>query len=187
MPILEGKDPELQGILRIAELMVVSARTAPKSGGADDIHTAIVYGEEKERLVNEMERLAEISKKEVPRRDARTVRKCDVVVLIGVKGTRKFVLNCGACGFPTCLEFEKAPRVKGEAFVGPTCAFKAIDLGIALGSAVKTAGLLNVDNRLMNTLGTAAKSLNYLPEASIITGIPLSVTGKSVFFDRPRE
>jgi uncharacterized ferredoxin-like protein len=60
---------------------------------------------------------------------------------------------------------------------------QAIDLGIALGSAVKMASELNVDNRMMYTIGSAAKQLGLL-DSDIIIGIPLSATGKSVYFDR---
>ncbi len=37
MPILDGKEWERRGILEVANLMVVAARIAPKSGGRDDI------------------------------------------------------------------------------------------------------------------------------------------------------
>jgi uncharacterized ferredoxin-like protein len=60
-----------------------------------------------------------------------------------------------------------------------------LDLGIAVGSAVKTASILNVDNRIFYRIGAAAKRLNYMPEASIIMGIPLSAKGKNPYFDRP--
>ena len=80
--------------------------------------------------------------------------------------------------------FEKVVKKSGQDFEGPTCVFKSIDLGIALGSAVKTASILNVDNRIMYSIGTAAKQLNYLPEASIVMGIPLSAKGKSKYYDR---
>jgi uncharacterized ferredoxin-like protein len=33
---------EREAVLQVEELMLVSARTAPKSGGVDDISTAIV-------------------------------------------------------------------------------------------------------------------------------------------------
>ncbi|MFC1957077.1 DUF2148 domain-containing protein, partial [Chloroflexota bacterium] len=56
-------------------------------------------------------------------------------------------------------------------------------LGIALGSAVKLASELNVDNRMMYTIGATAKKLGLL-DSDIIIGIPLSATGKSVYFDR---
>jgi uncharacterized ferredoxin-like protein len=68
--------------------------------------------------------------------------------------------------------------------VARACVFKALDLGIALGSAVKTAMYLNVDNRIMCRIGTTARRLNMLPEASVIMGVPLSAKEKSIYFDR---
>jgi uncharacterized ferredoxin-like protein len=59
------------------------------------------------------------------------------------------------------------------------------DLGIALGSAVKTAQIHNVDNRIMFSAGTAALNLGLLgKDCSVAYAIPLSVTGKNIFFDR---
>jgi len=58
-----------------------------------------------------------------------------------------------------------------------------MDLGIALGSAVKMASELNVDNRIMYTVGAAAKDLQIM-DADGMVGIPLSMTGKNIFFDR---
>jgi len=60
---------------------------------------------------------------------------------------------------------------------------KLIDLGIALGSAVKVASELNVDNRIMHSIGIAATKMELL-KADEIEGIPLSIKGKSIFFDR---
>lgn len=47
MPIISSSDAEKEGLLRAAQLMLVSARTAPKSSGVDDVLTAIVHGKEK--------------------------------------------------------------------------------------------------------------------------------------------
>jgi uncharacterized ferredoxin-like protein len=93
-------------------------------------------------------------------RDAQNVRDASIVVLIGV--------NCGPAS---------------EAF----WPFKAklVDLGIAVGSAAKVASDLNVDNRIMYSIGVAAKQMGLL-DAEEIQGIPLSVTGKNIFFDRKR-
>ncbi len=186
MPVIRGGESERDAILEVARLMLVSARTAPKSGGVDDISTAIVYGAEKESLVAEMKRIGEERNIKGFRRDAINVRDSEVVVLIGVGGTKSFGLSCGACGYPNCEEFRKAEKKLGPDFKGPTCLFKALDLGIALGSAVKTASILNVDNRVMYRIGTAAKRLHLMPEATITMGIPLSAKGKSIFFDRPK-
>jgi len=184
MPILDGKEQERQGILETANLMVVSARTAPKSGGIDDILTAVVTGAEIEALAADMERLAVERKIERWGQQAKEVRGAEVIVLIGVRGTKRYVANCGACGYKSCETFEKADKKLGQDFEGPTCIFKALDLGIALGSAVKTASLLNVDNRIFYRIGAVAKRLHYLSEASIIMGIALSALGKNPYFSR---
>jgi len=183
-PMIESKNAEREVILEAAKLMLISARTAPKSAGIDDVLTIIVYGEEKDTIARKMEEMAEERKTEGFRRDAKNVRDSEAVVLIGVRGKKSFGLNCGACGYESCKEFDKAQESFGEDFFGPTCLFKVLDLGIALGSAVKTASLLNVDNRVMYRVGTAALKLNLLPEATVVMGIPVSAKGKNIYFDR---
>lgn len=184
MPIL-GEKEEKEAVLEAAKLMLVSARTAPKSGGVDDVVLVVVYGKEKDEIAAEMEKIAEERKTKGFQRDSRNLRDSEAVLLIGVKGPKSFGLNCGACGHVTCKDFDQAERKRGQDFVGPTCIFKALDIGIALGSAAKTASLLNVDNRIMYRAGTAAKRLGFLPDAHVLMGIPLSAKGKSVYFDRP--
>jgi len=186
MPIVTSKEGEREGLLEAAKVMLLSARTAPKSAGIDDILTAMVHGKEKEEIAVEMDRIAQQRQDASSgfKRDGQNLRDSEAVLLIGVKGTKKFGLNCGGCGYPTCMEFENAVKKLGQDFKGPNCIFKILDLGIALGSAAKIASTLNVDNRIMYRVGTAAKRLNLLPEASIIMGIPISAKGKSVYFDR---
>jgi uncharacterized ferredoxin-like protein len=183
-PIIESENGEKEAVLEAAKLMLTAARTAPKSGGIDDVLTIIVYGEEKDAIAEKMEGIGEERKIEGFKRDAKNVRDSEAVILVGVRGNKSFGFNCGACGFKDCAEFEKAQKKLGEDFVGPTCLFKALDLGIALGSAAKTASLLNIDNRIMYRIGTAALKLKMLPKATLIMGIPVSAKGKSIYFDR---
>jgi uncharacterized ferredoxin-like protein len=187
MPIISSEEGEKEGIMQVSKLMLVSARTSPKSGGVDDILTTLIFGAEKNSLAAEMEKIAEERKISGFKRDAKNVRDSEAIVLIGVHGTKKFGINCGACGYANCGEFEKAEKKTGQDFTGPTCVFKALDLGIALGSAVKTASILNVDNRIMYRIGSAARRLGMMPEASIIMGIPVSAKGKNIYFDRVRK
>jgi uncharacterized ferredoxin-like protein len=44
--------------------------------------------------------------------------------------------------------------------------------------------MLNADNRIMYTIGTAARELGII-DADFVMGIPLSATGKSIYYDRP--
>jgi uncharacterized ferredoxin-like protein len=185
-PVIKSRNAEREAILETAKLMLVAARTAPKTAGIDDILTLIVYGKEKDNIANKMKEMAEERKIEGFNRDAKNVKDSEAVILIGVRGTKSTGINCGACGYETCSKFEKAKKKFGRDFVGPTCLFKALDLGIALGSAAKIAGLLNVDNRIMYRIGTAALKLKMLSEASVIMGIPVSAKGKNIYFDRSK-
>ena len=184
MPVVTSRDGEKQGLLRAAEMMMVSCRTAPRSGGVDDVDTVLVTGSEKDKIAIEMDKMGDERKIDGFRRDADNVRRSEALLLVGVNGRKNFGLSCGACGYPTCEEFTRAPAVRGLDFEGPSCVFKALDLGIALGSAAKTAGNLNVDNRIMYRVGTAAKRLGYLSTSNVVMGIPISSYGKSIYFDR---
>jgi uncharacterized ferredoxin-like protein len=184
MPVVTSRDGEKQGLLRAAEMMMVSCRTAPRSGGVDDVDTVLVTGSEKDKIATEMDKMGDERKIDGFRRDADNVRRSEALLLVGVNGRKNFGLSCGACGYSTCEEFTRAAAARGLDFEGPSCVFKALDLGIALGSAAKTAGNLNVDNRIMYRAGTAAKRLDYLSKSNVVMGIPISSYGKSIYFDR---
>jgi uncharacterized ferredoxin-like protein len=190
MPILDSRQVEQQAARWAAYLMAASARTAPKASGVDNISTMVLENEDElESLAQAMETKCEKKKVRIDSflRDANHVRQCAAVLLIGVAGTMPKTpqrpLNCGGCGFANCRDYIRSQKRKGEDFVGPICLFQALDLGIALGSAVKMASDLNIDNRMMYTIGAAAKEMGLL-DADVIIGIPLSVSGKNIFFDR---
>ena len=183
-PTINSNNGEKEAIQEAARFMLIAARTAPKTAGVDDILTSIVYGPEKDLIADKMEEMSIERGLKGFKRDARNLRDSEAVILIGVRGSKSIGLNCGSCGFKNCKEFDEQERRLGQDFRGPTCVFKALDLGIALGSAVKTASMLNVDNRIMYRVGTAALKLRMLPEASVILGVPVSAHGKSIYFDR---
>jgi uncharacterized ferredoxin-like protein len=163
----------------VAELMAISARTAPKSAGQDFVVVEIVEGEALRRLGEGMIAFGQRTGKPNFDRDGKNVLNSAAVVLIGIKDAKALGLNCAACGSPTCIE----PNTVDGEFRGPNCALRLLDMGIAIGSAVKTAGLLNVDNRIMYRAGVVARELGLI-DADFVMGIPLSATGKSIYFDR---
>ncbi len=167
-------------VLGIVYQMAISAKTAPKSRGADSVRIAVVTGSDKEKLAELMHRIGHLTGDEHWHRDAANVTQADAVLLLGIKRNETLGANCGACGYSTCSEMLKAGKN------GPFCAFKLLDLGVAAGSAAKTASLLNLDTRIMFRAGTAAKELNLI-DADYLLGIPVSATEKNIFFDRTRE
>lgn len=164
----------------VANLMALAARTAPKARGEDFIEIKVVDGEELNALAEDMIKYGEESGKKNFDRDGENVRNSDAVLLVSLSKARVTGLNCGACGLPKCslLELKKGPE-----FDGPICAWRLLDLGIALGSAVKTASILNADNRIMYRIGVSAKRLNMI-DGEMVVGIPISATGKNIYFDR---
>ena len=169
-----------QAIKNVINLMGISARTAPKSAGKDFVVVKTIYGEDIRKISKEMLRYGEESGKRNFDRDGNNVESSQAVLLIGIKNARPVGVNCGACGCNSCSELDLR---KGIEFDGPHCAFRVLDMGIAIGSAVKTAGMMNVDNRIMYRAGVAAKRIGLI-DADFIMGIPLSVTGKNIYFDR---
>ncbi|HEY75366.1 MAG TPA: hypothetical protein G4O00_04180 [Thermoflexia bacterium] len=163
----------------VAELMAISARTAPKAAGRDFVVVEIVEGEDLRRLGEAMIAYGERTGRSNFDRDGQNVLDSEAVVLIGLKDADVLGLNCAACGSETCIE---PNTVEGE-FQGPNCAMRILDMGIAIGSAVKTAAMLNVDNRVMYRAGVVARELGLI-DADLVMGIPLSATGKSIYFDR---
>jgi uncharacterized ferredoxin-like protein len=190
MAILTSKQAEPEAILAAAKLIMAAVTTAPKTRGVSTITSALLQGEDKERLAKGMEDRGakKASSGDIFQRDAQNVRNSHAVLLIGVKGTMpkkpEKPLNCGICGYPGCAEFIRAKKgKKGEDFPGPVCAFQIVDLGIALGVAAKMAAELHIDNRLMYTAGAGAMEMGVL-EADMIVGLPLSISPKNIFFDR---
>jgi len=169
----------MSGLKMVAELMAISARTAPKSAGRDFVVVEIIEGEQVQALAERMIEFGERTGKKNFDRDGANVRDSAAVVLIGLKDADVLDLNCGACGFEKCPE----PNTFEGEFRGPHCALRLLDMGIALGSAVKTAALLNVDNRIMYRAGVVAREMGLI-DADFVMGIPLSATGKSIYFDR---
>lgn len=180
---------ESEAILAVARLMALAARTAPKAKGVDTIAVQVVQGTGIKKLSAAIKTFGEKNGIGFFLRDAKNILASDAVVLIGADGTHPVGVNCGACGFPSCAAMVKAipknRKKRTTAFAGPNCAIRMADLGIAVGSAVKTASIHNADNRVMYSAGTGGLQIGLPgPECTVVYGIPLSATGKNIFFDR---
>ncbi|MFH1715201.1 MAG: DUF2148 domain-containing protein [Elusimicrobiota bacterium] len=160
----------------LAEIITISARTAPKAKGIDNIVTLIVDGDNKEKIALEMEKISKEHGHAGFKRDAGNIRQAEVVILIGTKAQRLALKVCGICGYKDCEANEKA---------GALCAFTPGDLGIAVGSAVSKAADFRIDNRIMYSAGLAAIHAGLFDKSvKIAYALPLSATGKNPFFDR---
>lgn len=171
--IVNERDNREKQALDIAEKMMVAARTAPKGKGVDIIECAVVTGEDKQRLADEMRVVSEEKGFKFFLRDALNVEAAQCVMLVGT-GEKAQGLNCGHCGYDTC----------GARPEGVPCAINSVDVGIALGSACSKAADYRVDNRILFSAGLAAQRLGMLGGAKQVYAIPVSIASKSPFFDR---
>ena len=153
------------GVIRVAELMAIAAKTAPKAKGIDNIDIVVISSkEELEKIASKMEELAPTCG-DFFKRDAANVRNSIAVIAIGVR-----VIDYG---------IKTPPQYKIDA----NLVLSLLNLGIAIGSAVKIASLMNVDNRVMYSVGVAIQELKIL-NSDFVIGIPLSATSKNIYFDR---
>lgn len=176
--IITEEECRKDAVLRVAEKMLIAAKTAPKGKGVDNIVSAILTGEDVDRVAEKL--LAMEAAGDAPAyfaRDAKNLYSADALFLIGSKISVMGVAPCGNCGFKNCAEKNKYPDVP--------CSFNTGDLGIAVGSAVSIATDNRVDNRIMYTVGIAVRELGIFDDdVKIIYGIPLASASKNPFFDR---
>jgi uncharacterized ferredoxin-like protein len=179
---------EKTAVTAVAGLMALAARTAPKARGQDEILLHVLTDAQIKKLSRAMSDYGTKHGLGFFLRDAKNIAACDSCLLVGIRGDVSVGINCGACGYVTCTALEKAVQKKGPhntAYAGPNCAVRMADLGIAVGSAAKTAQIHNVDNRVMYTAGSVAMNLGFLgKDCTVAYAIPLSASGKNIFFDR---
>lgn len=177
MAIIKEEELNAKTILRVAELMAIAARTAPKARGIDNLEIIIATGDTIKQLAKYMNEHGKRYKMSFFNRDAENIIKSSVILLIGTHIKAQGIIKCGMCGFEDCSKKEK--------YKDTPCVFNINDLGIAVGSAVSVASNHHIDNRVMFSIGQAALKLRLLgKEVKVAFGIPLSATSKNPFFDR---
>lgn len=178
MALKNEKELNSETVLKVAELMAVAARTAPKARGNDNLEIAIATGETIKKLSKHMVQWGKKYNMPFFLRDAENILKSPAILLLGSYIKTQGIKKCGMCGFENCSEKEK--------FKDTPCIFNTNDLGIALGSAVSVAAQHHIDNRIMFSVGQSTLKLGLLGKGvKIAFGIPLSATSKNPFFDRP--
>lgn len=175
-----SEEMELRAALDAAARVCAAARTAPKARGIDSIRTAVLTDADKDSVADAMEKFGTEQGADFFLRDAGNVRAAKVLVLIGIEeGQRGLGEICGYCHHRDCAACRES---------GGVCVYDPLDVGIALGSAAATAADLRMDSRILFSAGRAALEMGIMGEnVRHIFGLPLSVTGKSPFFDRKRK
>lgn len=194
--VIGTEELRLGAIRSAVEYLAATAITAPKSGGQlflrggkSFIETVAVIDKGVQHEIAEwLRRRGKERREAIWFRDAQAAEAMDAILFIGLKDWYPPVYDCGACGYATCAEFLNATQPLRNAshdleFEGPQCNLRDIDLGIAIGSAAKTAAMLGIDARCQTRAAVAARKLGII-EADIAVALSLSVTHKNLGFDR---
>jgi formate dehydrogenase beta subunit len=99
--------------------------------------------------------------------------------------------DCGGCGFKTCREavinthnrfVETGGEPWGWLMKGPSCIWRAMELGISIDWAAAAAHKLNVENRIGMIPATAFLRMGYMDGCTLVTVLPLGPCKERWYF-----
>ncbi len=186
MAIKEMKDVLQTGLDHAVELMMVAAHNSYRFGNRNTIQCVSVGIEEMEQIAEFAYSLGDMSP--LAARDGRFLRDlikepCALLIL-GDRRKSDLNFNCGACGYHTCAELNKAEEMESLTARGPSCQFKNLSLNIATNAAASLAWRLGLHCRVFSTLAMAAFALQIIPNVDVVASVCVSTARVDPFFDR---
>lgn len=164
-----------------AKAVAAAARSAPHTTGRLDLVINLLSQEEIKNIQRTVaERFG---------RDPEKILVYDGMLTIGALLTRSEThWDCGACGFKTCAELNRAAKAErekkpgGPRPAGPSCNWKVIDWNISIDYAAAMAAHLGLQTRVQDIQGAVALALGYAGEVDACTTVPLMAEKRNPFF-----
>lgn len=184
MSIIGGDDLLKGGMDRAVELMAIAANTSLRFGHPR-IRMSAIGPEEFIELSGYCEGVAEVSP--LFNRDGRSfphLAESDArALLIGAKRKSVYNYDCGACGYATCEELNKAEEVESFMY-GPCCHFVVYDVHMAANAAAAAAHYMGLHCRVFITIGVSAHACEFIEDVDFAVGVGVSHQARNPFFDR---
>ncbi len=186
MTIREMPDLVESGLERAVELMALAANNSFRFKDRNTLKMITVQGESLQEIAEYCFSLGDMAP--LAARDGRHLiqlmkEPCSLLIL-GEKRRSDFNFNCGACGYRTCVELNKAEEVESLTANGPSCLFKSINLNIAANAAASAAHRLGLHCRVFSTLAFAAMALQVITDVDLVISVSVSAAKKNPYFDR---
>ncbi len=174
------------GLNRAVDLMALAAHNSFRFNDRNSVKIISVSGEDLEPIAEYCFSLGDMSP--LAARDGRHLiqlmkEPCSLMI-IGDKTKSDFNYNCGACGYKTCAEMNKAEKVESLTANGPSCQFKNLNLNIAANAASAAAHRLGLHCRVFSTLAFSAQALNIIEDVDLCISVSVSAAKKNPYFDR---
>jgi len=186
MAIQQMTDLIQNGLDRAVEIMALAAHNSFRFNNRNTIKMISVGKEELEQIAEFCFSLGDMSP--LAARDGRHViqliKEPCALLIIGDKRKSDFNYNCGACGYRTCAELNRAETVESLTARGPSCQFKNINLNIAANAAAAMAHRLGLHCRVFSTLAFGALALNIIEDVDICASVSVSAAKTNPYFDR---
>ncbi|MGC9325675.1 MAG: DUF2148 domain-containing protein [Desulfomonilia bacterium] len=186
MATIELNELITNGLDRAVELMALAARTSFQFGKKNTVKVIAVGNEEIEQLAEYCFSLGDMAP--LAARDGRfavdLIKEPTKLLILGEKRKSPFNYNCGACGYRSCAELNKAEMVESLTSNGPCCQFKNLNLNIAADAAAAMAWRLGLHCRVFSTLGFAAKALEVIQDVDLVVSVSVSAAKVDPYFDR---
>lgn len=186
MSIREMSDLVEKGFSNAVETIALAAHNSFRFNARNTVRMAALQGEDLEEIAEYCFSLGDMSP--LAARDGRNLvqmmKEPFALLLLGDKRKSDFNYNCGACGYKTCAELNKAEMMESLTANGPSCLFKNINLGVAANRGASAAHALGLHCRVFSTFAFAAKALEVMDDMDICISVAISAAKKNPFFDR---
>lgn len=186
MAIIEMDNLVKNGLERAVELMAVAAHNSFRFGGRNTAKIIAVGNEEIERIAEFCYSLGDMAP--LAARDGRfaidLIKEPTALLIMGDTRKSPYNYNCGACGYRTCAELNKAEEMESLTAIGPSCQFKNINLNIAANAAASLAWRLGLHCRVFSTLAFGARAMNVIENVDLVVSVSVSVAKVDPYFNR---
>lgn len=186
MAITEMNELIGNGLNRAVELMTLAAHTSFRFGKQNTLKIIAVGNEEIEQIAEYCFSLGDMAP--LAARDGRfateLITEPTKLLILGDGRKSLFNYNCGACGYRTCAELNKAEMVESLTSNGPSCQFRSINLNIAADAAAAMAWRMGLHCRVFSTLAFAAKALEIIEDVDMVVSVSVSAAKVDPYFDR---
>ncbi len=190
MAVYDGKKLAQEALLDTAAHLAQAALHAPQITGRTKIQVEIVTGEDLEDAFYVADELNKVGVRTAgieQYKEAAAMGEPPVVVLVGADVTRSELnWDCGACGQTSCKAFNNWSRKErswGVIWQGPSCIWKAMDLGIAADWAAAAGHNYNVTTRVQMIPGGLFTRMGFLEGASMALSMGLGPVRENWYFE----